>query len=72
MPPTTFTLLLEIIAGLLWMIAGPLMILAGLLLLAIGAHDRDKPKLLDGAKAFAFGLTVCALLVLWTRYTTGA
>jgi hypothetical protein len=64
--------LLETLTGLLWIIAGPLMTLAGLLLLAIGAHDRDKPTILDGAKAFAFGLIVCALLVIWTRYATGA
>jgi hypothetical protein len=72
MTPSTFTYLLETLTGLLWIIAGPMMTLAGLILLAIGACDRNKQTALDGLKAFALGLTVCAVFTAWHRYTIGA
>lgn len=64
--------LLETLTGLLWIIAGPLMTLAGLLLLAIGSYDREKATIVDGAKAFALGLTVCVVFTVWHRYAAGA
>jgi hypothetical protein len=48
------------------------MTLAGLLLLAIGLQDRNKHTAIDGLKAFALGLTVCAVFTAWHRYAVGA
>jgi hypothetical protein len=57
--------LLSILAALFWIIAGPLSFLAGLVLTFGGWLDRDRRSALDGFKLTLFGLSVCAILVIW-------
>ena len=64
--------LLDTLTGLLWIVSGPVLTLAGLLLFFIGLQDRNKQTALDGLKAFALGLIVCAAFAAWHRYANGA